>query len=267
MSLEIGELNMKTDISGSYTAQIKDLGSISNLIDINSNVPMNLNAGTIISFRHPVNILNNSINGCTLIHSTGGNNLNFNTSIANIKFIIGTNEYINITTDNISITTIPNLSSSSIPTNVATNFINWTNFTSFTPFTPVLKTSAVEATGYTARGGYYLRVGNMVFFNLYLKLNSIAVFTTPTATVLIDLPVTYATSSGIQVFQVGQYDGMATVSPNGVSQLQCFIGTGVGSVMVFHYKYLPTSSSWTSLSIENITANFGVQLGGMYYLF
>lgn len=267
MSLEIGELRMNTDSTGSFNAQIKDLGTVSNLVDINSNVPMNLNAGTHIRFRHPVNMLNNSINGCSLIHSSGANNLDFNTSTKNIKFIVGTLEYMNVAPDNITITTIPNLISTAIPTNVATNFINWTNFSTFTPFTPVLRTSAVEATGYLARGGYYLRVGNMVFFNLYIKLNSISVFTTPTATILIDLPVTYTTSSGIQVFQVGQYEGMVNTSPDWVSQLQCFIGTGVGASLAFHYKDVASTNSWVSLKIENITANFGVQLGGMYYIF
>lgn len=267
MSLEIGELILRTDTSGSYNAQIKDLGTISNLVDINSNVPMNLYAGSAISFRHPVNMLNNSINGCSLIHSSGTHNLDFNTSIANIKFIIGTTEYMNIATDNITITTVPNLGTTSIPANITTNFINWTNFTSFTSFLPVLRTSAQVAPSYLARNGYYFRVGNMVFFNLYLKLNSLAGFTTPTATVLIDLPVTYATSSGIQVFQVGQYEGMVTTAPNSVAQLQSFIGTGVGVSFAFHYRYTATSSGWVSLKIENITANFGVMLSGMYYLF
>ena len=270
MSLEANKLFMALSTSLTSSAQIFN-SIIDNWVYLTSNEQIRFSPAGGIKFKHPLFMNNKSITGCNLIHSSGAVDLDFETlTTGNVKCLIGPDELMNVTNGAITMTVLPNLAiTGTVPANVSTNFINWNNFTTPIAFNPVFKTSAAELdldTQYAYRGGYYLRVGNMIFFNLYLKINTLAPFTVTNAPILVSLPVpyTFSSSSIIQTYQIGTYSGLVTAS---ILSIQTFTGTGTNNVLSFHRRTGTSSTNFASVVISDISSSFAVTVGGVYYLY
>jgi len=264
MSLDTGKISMKPTLTSLTYAEISD----GTFINIDTDVPINLNAFSAIRFRHPINMLNNSINNCNYIHSSTTNDLDFDTSLANIRLIVGTTTYMTIANNSITMNYVPQIPAGTVPDNtVATNFLNWNNFTDMKTFLPVFRTGVggeLPTASYSYRGGRYIRVGSMVFFNLYFKTLA-KLPGTGTNGLQVDLPIaqTSVVNAGNQAFQVGTYGGLVSTT---VYSVQAYAPAAISTYFTLQKKATQTATTYTNMTIDDTSINFYITVGGMYYL-
>ena len=264
MSLDTGKIKMKPSVTSLSEAEIAD----DTFITINTNVPINLNASSAIRFRHPINMLNNSINNCNLIHSSTTHDLDFDAS-ANINLVVGTTTYMTVANENITMAYVPTIPSANVPdASNNLNFLNWNNFTDIKSFLPIFRTGAGGAlpdADYDYRGGRYMRIGNMIFFNLYFK-TLVKLPGTSTNGLQVDLPIaqTSVVNAGNQAFQIGTYSGTAGTA---VFSLQAYTPAAIATYMTIQKKASQTATSFTNMTIGDTATNFAITIGGMHYLF
>ncbi len=264
MALNVQQLNMVGNVENS----IIDTGTITTIKS--DNVMQVIGAGSV-EMRGTVDIKNNSITGCNKIHSANNENLKFETTAVGSGVQIRKDTTTFLTVNNTSITfahiprvinTAPKIVASNLD---PTDILNWNNFTSYTTFNPVLYTASgtIGEANYSYRRGYYVQVGNMIFFNLAFRITGKGELTGSTETARILLPVQIPkTTCPTNCFAIGAYSGI-TVSGNCVSSSNA---TNTNTHMVITYKPTPGSQDTSTLAMDDINNSFTIALGGCYYL-
>ena len=155
----------------------------------------------------------------------------------------------------------------SVSATAANQLVNWNNFTNIQTYTPVLSDSGggVLTGPYLVRLGRYIQIGNLVWFQTRIVINSKAGLNNSIANnVRISLPV-----NSLSLTNFRQSIAIGSAPPSGllnsIVSITGFIPTGGGvNYVEFEIKYTSTPTVDRNLTVTDIDTDFSISFGGFY---
>ena len=157
-------------------------------------------------------------------------------------------------------TNVPTCSVSASTTN---QLVNWNNFATITNYDPVLQDSGgnlLLVSNYTTRIGKYIKIGNLVWFQLRIAISAKANLVEANQ-LQITIPITSSAITNLsQSLVIGNITNMTT------SIVSAFAQIPTSSVNYFNIFFKTAASTGTSTTlVSNISTTFQISVGGFYF--
>lgn len=257
MSQLVKELNL-IDSSTSQLFTMNDVGLNSFLTSNLNNATINLNPVGSVEFFNAID-LSGSIIGCNNIDSLNNNPLQITKTSGGINFNINNTSVYSIDANTSVFNNIPTFIGSASDTN-SRQIVNYNNFNTITTF-DVVVSSSVGTTGVAGGKGFYLKVGNLMYFSLFMAVSSKGNWT---GDIRINLPSPLSGSrSHVQNFTIGTYSGLNTAS--NVTLVTAYIPNNGILFFVIGYKTTAAATSVSAMPFSVVTDAFKISVSGIYY--
>lgn len=257
MSQLVKELNL-IDTSTSQLFTMNDVGLNSFLTSNLNNANINLNPVGSVEFFNAID-LSGSIIGCNNIDSQNNNPLQITKTSGGINFNINNTSVYSIDANASVFNNIPTFNGSALDTN-SKQIVNYNNFNTITTF-DVVVTSSGGSGGVAGGKGFYLKVGNLIYFSLFMEVTSLGTWT---GEIRINLPSSLSlVRNYIQNFTIGTYSGLNTAA--NVTLVTAFIQPNITTYFVIGYKTTAAAQSTSAIPFTAVTSSFKVSVSGIYY--